>query len=174
MISIRTETPAEHLAVRQVIVAAFAGSEYGHNGEAEIVERLRADCDDVLSLVAVADGEVVAHIFFSPVSIGDVLGMGLAPMAVAPDDQRSGVGTALVEAGLQRLAADGCPFVVVLGHPDYYPRFGFSPAAEHGITHGFDGIPQDVFFVKFLDENAKRANGTARFQSEFGPQDDSE
>ncbi len=76
--------------------------------------------------------------------------MGLAPMAVAPDCQRRGIGTLLVQAGLNELSQSGCPIVVVLGHPEYYPRFGFVPAAELGITHGFEGIPQDDVLAKRL------------------------
>ena len=178
MISIRSESPLDWDSVRRVIVEAFTTCEFGHSGEADIVDQLRHNCPEVLSLVA-TDGEVVVgHILFSPVSIlitdGEVRGMGLAPMAVAPDRQRVGIGTALVESGLQKLSEAGCPFVVVLGHPLYYPRFGFVPAAQYGISHGFVEVPQNVFFIKVLDENVTPSisNGQINYRPEFGPQRD--
>lgn len=176
MISIRPETPADVDAVRQIVTDAFSASEFGHNGEAELVDRLRENCQDSVSLVATDGDEVVGHIFFSPVSIegadGQLQGMGLAPMAVRPACQGQGIGSALVEAALQQLAGAGCPYVVVLGHPDYYPRFGFEPAARFELAHGFEGAPQDVFFVKVLDFNALQSlsKAVALYRHEFGPQ----
>ena len=178
MISIRSETPADYAAIRNVIVDAFTEGEYGYNGEAELVDQLRNACDNLLALVATEGDTIVGHVLFSPVSVqaaGDQIhGMGLAPMVVHPTKQQTGIGTALIEAGLELLSANGCPFVVVLGHPTYYPRFDFRPAKEHGLQHGFDGIPQDVFFVKVLDHTSipTVANGTAIYRSEFGPQGD--
>lgn len=176
MISIRAETPDDNDAIRRLIVDAFADCELGHNGEADLVDQLRNECDGLLALVAIDGDTIVGHILFSPVSVqianGIVQGMGLAPMAVQPNRQQTGIGTALVESGLKQLTANGCSFVVVLGHPEYYPRFGFRPGREHGLSHGFDGIPQDVFFVNILDQNAVQsfANGTAIYRPEFGPQ----
>ena len=179
MISIRSETPADYAAIRHVIVDAFTECDYGYNGEAELVDQLRNGCDNLLALVATEGDTIIGHVLFSPVSVqaaGDQIhGMGLAPMAVHPTQQQTGFGTALVKAGLKQLSANGCPFVVVLGHPTYYPRLDFRPAKEHGLLHGFDGIPQDVFFVKVLDHTSipTVANGTAIYRPEFGPQRDS-
>ena len=176
MISIRHETEADHGQVRRLIVDAFVASEFGHHGEAELVEQLRENCEDLLSLVAIEGGLVVGHILFSPVTIRSpkavIHGMGLAPMATAPAAQRTGIGTQLVVSGFEQLVAAGCQFVVVLGHPEYYPRFGFKPASQFGVTHGFAGIPQDVFFVKLLSPDVPNVfeNGQAIFRSEFGPQ----
>lgn len=176
MISIRAETPDDHDAIRQLIVDAFSACELGYNGEADLVDQLRNECDSLLAFVAIDGDSIVGHIFFSPVSVHTpnsiVHGMGLAPIAVHPNRQQTGIGTALVESGLKQLTADGCSFVVVLGHPAYYPRFGFCPARERGLSHGFDGIPQDVFFVNILDQNAVQsfANGTAIYRPAFGPQ----
>ncbi len=176
MISIRAETPEDYDAIRQLIVDAFSACELGYNGEADLVDQLRNECDSLLAFVAIDGDAIVGHIFFSPVSVqlanGMVHGMGLAPMAVRPNRQQTGIGTALVESGLKHLTEIGCSFVVVLGHPEYYPRFGFWPAREHGLTHGFDGIPQDVFFINILDQNAVQslANGTAIYLPAFGPQ----
>ena len=100
-------------------------------------------------------------------------GMGLAPMSVATHCQRQGIGSFLVTNGLKRLTETECAFVVVLGHPDYYPRFGFVPASDFGVSHGFTGIPQDVFFIHHINENDTMktlANGLTYYQPEFGPQ----
>ncbi len=178
MISIRPETHDDHDAVRCVIVDAFTDCEFGHNGEADLVDQLRNNCDDLLALVATDNDTIIGHVLFSPVSVltasGAVHGMGLAPMAVVPNRQQTSIGAALVESGIKQLVVDGCPFVVVLGHPKYYPRFGFQPGAQHKLLHGFDGIPQDVFFVNILDQNSVQslAKGTANYRPEFGPQRD--
>ena len=177
MISIRSEKPGDIPAIRQVVSAAFSASEFGDNGEADLVDALRTNCDRCLSLVAVSnEAQVVGHILFSPATIvGDSIesrGMALAPMAVAPGLQGTGVGTALINFGLRQLSDIHCPFVFVLGHPDYYPRFGFLPALEFQVTHGFAGIPQSLFFLKLLDSNVKTSicDGAAHYHSTFGPQ----
>jgi predicted N-acetyltransferase YhbS len=176
MICIRPEQPLDHDRVRELIRRAFGSSDLGHHGEAELVDRLRDNCPDHVSLVAVDDDRVVGHIFFSPVSIEGtdppLAGMGLAPMAVEPDRQGEGIGSALVRAALEQLSAAGCPYVVVLGHPDYYPRFGFEPASRFRISHGFAGVPQDVFFVKSLNVDSLRSlsQAVAMYRNEFGPQ----
>ena len=101
----------------------------------------------MLSLVALR-GEPVGHILFTPVSIhsahGQIQGMGLGPLSVLPDYQGQGIGSQLIVSGLERLKARGIPFVTVVGHPGYYTRFGFEPAAEFGIKHGFKGLPQSL------------------------------
>ena len=74
--------------------------------------------------------------------------MGLAPMAVLPGRQRQGIGSRLVEAGLRILRKQGCPFVIVLGHPGFYPRFGFLPACRYGLTCQWEGVPDEAFILK--------------------------
>jgi putative acetyltransferase len=94
--------------------------------------------------------------------------MGLAPMAVLPGRQRQGIGSQLVRRGLASLRERGCPFVVVVGHPEYYPRFGFEPASKHGILSQWEGIPEAVFMVLVLDAHAMAgASGVARYRDEF-------
>ena len=125
-----------------------------------------------LSLVAVDDGQVVGHIFFSPVFAsgerGTVRGMGLAPMAVLPERQRQGIGSMLAYAGIETIRKRKCPFIIVLGHPEYYPRFGFVPASQHGLSSQWDGIPDEAFMVLVLDKEAMvGVSGVARYRDEF-------
>jgi putative acetyltransferase len=118
------------------------------------------------------EDDVVGHILFSPVAIEGagqrVLGMGLAPMAVLPDRQRQGIGSHLVRRGLDILRERGCPFVVVVGHPGYYPRYGFEPARAHGLASQWEGVPDTAFMVLVLDERAMaRVSGVAIYRDEF-------
>lgn len=180
-VAIRTETPNDLAAIRALTISAFSNSDVGHNGEVDLVDSLRETCDQRLSLVACDtskdDGsKVVGHILFTPVSIRadeqEVHGMGLAPMSVAPDHQRSGIGSALVTEGLAQLDAADCPFVVVIGHPDFYTRFGFRAAAELKLSHGFDGIPQYFSFIRLQQATAplQLTGGLIHYHPEFGPQ----
>jgi putative acetyltransferase len=103
----------------------------------------------VISLVAEEKLAVVGHIMFSPVKLSghsELRIMSLAPMAVAPEHQRIGIGSALVRAGIEQCKKLGCGAVVVLGHPEYYPRFGFSPSASFGISCEYD-VPEEVFMI---------------------------
>jgi putative acetyltransferase len=166
VITIRPERPEDASRVRHVNKLAF-----GQTTEADLVERLRQACTDSLSLVA-EDDAVVGHILFTPVVIESagrrVLGMGLAPMAVLPDRQRQGIGSQLVWRGLDILRKRGCPFVVVVGHPEYYPRFGFEPASRHGLASQWEGVPDAAFMVLVLDVHAMAGvSGVARYREEF-------
>ena len=161
-IEIREEQTCDADAIRRVVTEAF-----GQPQEAQLVEALRNNCPDLLSLVAVAGQDIVGHILFSPALLGDVQGMGLAPMAVSPARQRDGIGSELVRAGLAKLEAQGCPFVIVLGHPDYYPRFGFERASERGVRCEWD-VPDDVFMLLVFDETTMRGvSGLARYRPEL-------
>lgn len=167
VIRVREERPDDEAAIRVVNERAFPTAV-----EADLVDALRVACSDALSLVAEADGRIVGHILFSPVRIegahGDRIGMGLAPMAILPERQRQGIGAALVRDGLRRLHERGCPFVIVLGHPDYYPRFGFERASLYGITSQWDGIPDEALLVLFPARPREGDfAGTARYRHEF-------
>jgi len=166
VIAIRSENPADADAIRRVNELAF-----GQPAEADLVERLRRNCPDSVSLVA-EDDTVVGHILFTPVTIESngrrVVGMGLAPMAVLPDRQRQGVGSQLVNRGLSILRGRGCPFVVVVGHPEYYPRFGFEPASVHGLASQWEGMPDAAFMVLVLDVSTMAGvAGVAKYRDEF-------
>lgn len=169
MIEIRPETPHDREAVRQLNLAAF------DNGpEAALVDQLREHCvaEDYLAFVAVEDGVVVGHILFTPVTLdhpGATSGMGLAPLAVLPSHQSRGIGAQLVRHGLEALRASAsCPFVIVLGHANYYPRFGFVPASRHGLRCQWPGVPDEAFMVLVFDARALPAEGAvARYRDEF-------
>jgi putative acetyltransferase len=121
----------------------------------------------LLSLVATLDGRVVGHILYSPLVVGDVTGAALGPMAVLPEHQRQGFGSRLVEAGNQRLTRDGFPFIGVVGHPAFYPRFGFKPASTYRITCEWD-VPDDTFMALVLDEaTMPGVVEVARYRAEF-------
>jgi len=165
-ITIRPETNADIAAIHQVNVAAF-----GRPGEADLVDTLRAQGQIVLSLVAVQDEQIVGHVLFSPVVIpnhGAQLGAaGLGPMAVVPAFQRHGVGSQLVRHGLDLLRADGHEVVAVLGHPRFYPRFGFRLAVHHNIRSQWD-LPVDVFMVAELVPGALHGrSGTVMYADAF-------
>ena len=115
---------------------------------------------------------MVGHLLFTPVVVEGagrrVVGMGLAPMAVRPDRQRLGIGSQLVTRGLDLLRERGCPFVVVVGHPEFYPRFGFEPASTRGLVCQWEGIPDAAFMVLALDAQAMAGvSGVANYREEF-------
>lgn len=142
--TIRFEEKRDFAAVFAVNAAAFETP-----AEAKLVDALRVEAAPVISLVAEKDGAIVGHILFSPVLLSghpDLKIMGLAPMAVAPGHQCKGIGSALVRTGLDECKKRGFGAVVVLGHPDYYPRFGFAPSARRDIRCEYD-VPEEVFMV---------------------------
>ncbi|MFG0265970.1 MAG: GNAT family N-acetyltransferase [Rhodopirellula sp. JB055] len=170
------ETPEHVDAVRQLTTEAFAASPFGHHGEADLITALREQSEHILSLVAIEDDRVIGHVLFSPAEILGpnfaATGTGLAPMAVHPSHQRKGIGAALITEGLRRLDGLGNRFTIVAGHPEYYPRFGFRPAQEFSVSHGFQGMPQDVFFLRLgpSQDGDEFAGGRAHYHSAFGPQ----
>lgn len=162
---IRPEIAADHSAVRAINTAAF-----GCAAEAQLVDRLRVEASPVVSLVAENNGRVVGHILFSPVNIAERPGlkaMGLAPMAVAPELQRGGIGSALVHAGVEACRALGAELVVVLGHPSYYPRFGFAPAARLGLASEFDAPGAAFMALPLRPDGELDAAGTVRYHAAF-------
>jgi putative acetyltransferase len=162
---IRPERPADIARIRIVNLRAFETSV-----EADIVEALRDHVQPLVSLVA-EDGEgIVGHVLFSPVSLSNhhaLRIMGLGPMAVVPERQRQGVGTALVDAGLEQCRRLGVDALVVLGHADYYPRFGFTRASHFGIRCEFD-VPDAYFMVRELNEGSLAGtSGTIHYHPVF-------
>ena len=166
-IDVRTETPEDHKSVWHVNELAF-----GQCNEADLVDALRANARPYISLVAVVDEQVVGHIFFSPVSVESgssaFTAMGLAPMAVLPEYQNKGIGSQLVREGLKACQRLGHDIVVVLGHANYYPRFGFAPASLKGLRSEYD-VPDDVFMVTELVPCALEGRrGLVKYHAEFG------
>jgi len=162
VIEIREEQPDDIAAIREVNQRAFAQSQ-----EANIVDALRANGAAMLSLVAIIDGHIAGHIMYSPIAVGGVIGAALGPMAVLPEHQRQGIGGRLVEAGTKRLSTTGVPVIVVLGHPAFYPRFGFKPASRFEVSCEWP-VPDEVFMMLVLDQ-ARMAGvtGMARYRPEF-------
>ncbi|WP_300575255.1 GNAT family N-acetyltransferase [Phenylobacterium sp.] len=159
---IRHARAADHAAIRAVNLAAFPEA-----AEADLVERLRADGDVVFEMVAEAQGEIVGHILFSRLWADSAnLYVALAPMAVRPEHQRRGLGSALVRGGLEFCKECGAHGVVVLGHPDYYPRFGFSAEAAAQIRSPYAGSPG--FMAKAFEDDAFEAPLTLAYPDAFG------
>ncbi|MFH9068377.1 GNAT family N-acetyltransferase [Streptomyces alboflavus] len=146
---IRTETLHDTDRVREVITAAFGSPE-----DADLVDALRADACWIPELSLVAEdenGTVIAHILFTRAGIGGVPGLTLAPVSVDPTHQGTGIGSALVRAGLDAARALGEHTVAVLGHPTYYPRFGFERADAHQVTCTLSAGPDEAKMVLSLD-----------------------
>ncbi len=143
---IRDERPGDEAAIALVTQAAFAAVDQSTHTEAAITAALRAAAALTLSLVAEDDCVIIGHIAFSPVQIDAIDGpwVGLGPVSVTPDRQSEGTGGRLIREGLSRLASAGTQVCVLLGHPDYYPRFGFAhdPALtyEDYVTPAFQRL----------------------------------
>lgn len=165
--TIRTEKNGDELLIREINLAAF-----GQSAEADVIDALRKNCKEFISLVALDDEKIVGHILFTPAIIESaskiIYGMGLAPMAVLPEYQNKGIGSNLVTAGLDRMKKLNIPFIIVLGHPDYYPRFGFEIASKYKINCEYEGVPDEAFMILILDKNKmKNVKGAAKYRPEF-------
>jgi putative acetyltransferase len=154
MIQIRAERNGDQEAIRQINDSAFKG-----DNESRLVDAIRNSELFVpeLSLVAVAEGKLIGHILLSIVYInsdeGEIPTLALAPMAVVPEHQNKGVGTLLVEEGLKRAEDQGFKHAVVLGHPGFYPKFGFVAASTKGIESPFP-VPDEVFMALEIKEGS--------------------
>lgn len=164
MVLIRDEAGDDAAVITDVTVAAFESLEISNQTEQFVIEALRSAGALTLSLVAEVDGRVVGHIAFSPVAVSDGTEdwYGLGPVSVLPVYQRLGIGAALIREGLRRLKgldARGCCLV---GHPQYYRRFGFENVA--GLVH--PGVPGEVFFALSFDGSLPQ--GEVTFHEGFG------
>lgn len=168
-ILIRDEAQHDADAISDVTVAAFASLEISEHTEQFIIEALRAAGALTLSLVAEWDGRIVGHIAFSPVTMADGTHgwYGLGPVSVLPIYQRMGIGSALIKEGLLRLRRLGASGCCLVGHPQYYSRFGFMNVA--GLGH--EGVPAEAFFALSFD--GRYPQGSVTFHEGFmakGPQ----
>ena len=166
MFAVRMERAGEKAAIRRVNEYAFA-----RQNEADLVDAMRDTGEFIISIVALHEEQLVGHILFTPVRIESKTGtneaMGLGPVAVLPDYQNQGIGSRLIEKGLLSCQENDFTVVVVLGHSDYYPRFGFVPAKPLGIQWEHD-VPEDVFMVKALVDNALAGvTGVAKYHPIF-------
>ena len=166
MIAVRAEEIQDRDAVHRINELAF-----GQPDEANLVDALRSKASPFISLVAIVDEQIAGHIFFSPVTIesgeGGFEAMGLAPMAVLPEYQNQGIGSQLVREGLKECGRIGHDIVVVLGHPEFYPRFGFAPASLKGLRSEYD-VRDEVFMVAELSEGALGGRrGLVKYHPEF-------
>jgi putative acetyltransferase len=164
---VRPETPSDYEAISELLTSAF-----GQATESRLVRMLRASDNYVpdLSLVAEQNGQVVGHIMFSYITLKndeEFRVLALACMAVTPGCQRRGIGGALVEAGLERADDRREPLVVVVGHPTYYPRFGFEPARRHGIEPPSADFPDNAFMIRRLSQYSERYRGRVVYPPAF-------
>ena len=166
--TLRSEQPADGAVIHRVVAAAFPT-----DAEARLVDRLRAADRLRISLVAASPpaGPIIGHIAFSPVSVdgspATAGALGLAPVAVDPDHQRQGIGSALIRAGLDACRAIGCPFVVVLGDPAYYRRFGFTTAADVRLSNEY-GAHEEFMVLEIQPGSLPEPGGLVRYAPEFG------
>lgn len=160
-ITIRAEAPGDLERVREVHLAAFPDAT-----EADLVDRLRAEASPYIGLVAEVDGTVAGHLCMTEVAIenqaGRRTGLGIAPMGVLPSYQKKGVGSRLVAAALDTARTQGVEFVVVLGEPDYYQRFGFHLAGPAARWRSEEYDPYFQWII-LRDENAGSLRGTVRY-----------
>mgnify|MGYP001807013470 FL=1 len=155
---IRNETDADATPIHDVTVAAFETLEISRHTEQFIIEALRAAKALSVSLVAERDGHVIGHIAFSPVAISDGTPdwYGLGPVSVLPAYQRQGIGTALIREGLSRLKAMNARGCCLVGHPDYYRKFGFRTVP--GLV--LEGVPPEFFFALSFDDQFPQGSVT--------------
>jgi putative acetyltransferase len=158
---IRPEEPRDGQAIGRVHTAAF-----GSGAEAALVDALRGS-EPWISFVAVNESELVGHVLLSRVDVGGDPALALAPLGVHPAHQRAGVGTALTRAALAAAVAANERLVVVLGHPRYYPRFGFRPASRLGITGPYR-VPDEVFQALVLPGDGAVPHGPVTYPPAFG------
>jgi len=165
-IEVRAEKGSDHEAVRQLYRLAF-----GQDGEARLVDALRAGGFAPVSFVAAIDGRVVGHIMFSDLNLlthkGEVKALALAPMAVLPNFQRQGIGSILVRRGLEVCKEQGHRIVVVLGHPDFYPRLGFSPKLAERLESPYGSGPSHMA-IELVSGSLSAVAGKLVYSPPFG------
>ena len=168
-INIRQETPADYDAVYRLVKEAFATADHSDGDEQDLVVRLRKSEAFIpeLSLVAEADGVLAGYILLTKIRVGEETELAAAPLAVAPAFQRKGVGSALIREAERAARELGYRYIVILGSPAYYGRFGYRPAVEYGIRPPVPVEPE-YFMARLLLPGAEKLDGTVRYAPEFG------
>lgn len=166
---IRQERPEDYDTVYEVVKKAFESAEHSDGNEQDLVVALRQTPEFIpeLSMVAEVDGKIVGHILFTKLGINGHTELALAPLAVLPEYQRQGIGTALIEAGHKTAIALGYHYSVVLGSETYYPRTGYVPAKAFGIAAPFE-VPDENFMVVKLCECQESVKGVVKYSDAFG------
>lgn len=166
---IRQEKERDFERVYDVVKTAFETTEHSDGAEQDLVVKLRKSGSFIpeLSLVAVSDDKIVGHILFTKIKIGELTALALAPLAVLPEYQRQGIGSALIAEGHKIAARLNYDYSVVLGSNRYYPKFGYIPASRYNIKAPFD-VEDELFMAVKLNENAKEASGTVEYDKAFG------
>lgn len=167
--NIRKEQPADHAEIYSVVKKAFDSAEYKDGTEQDLVNALRKGSAYIpeLSLVAEENRKIIGYIMFTKATIGETEILALAPLAVLPEYQRKGVGTALIREGHRFGKLLGYGYSVVLGSERFYPRAGYLPADAFGITAPFE-VPRENYMACRLDERAAEVRGVVRYAEEFG------
>jgi putative acetyltransferase len=167
MITIREENKNDLIAIKNVNDKAFGQLEEGN-----IIDKIRASEAQVHSFVAEKDNTIVGHIYYSEAKIDfnneAIIGMGLAPMSVLPEYQKKGIGKKLINESLEILKKRPISFIIVLGHEEYYPKFGFEIASKYDIKCQWDGVPDEAFMIMILDkEKMSNVHGIAKYRTEW-------
>ncbi len=166
---IRQASPSDSGAIFETVRSAFEHAAQSDHDEHHLVERLRDSSAFVpeLSLVAEQGSRIVGHILFTEIGIAGTTQLALAPLSVIPSMQGQGIGGRLIREGHRIAKNMGYTFSVVLGHADYYPRFGYRPASAFGIRAPFD-VPDEVFMARNLQGTDVRLDGVVVYAPEFG------
>jgi predicted N-acetyltransferase YhbS len=174
-ITIRKETPEDYAQVIQLTEKAFETLEISEHNEGQLIDKLRKAPTfvDELSLVAELDGQIVGHILYTPIKIDNgaqqFQSLVLAPVSVLPEFQKQGIGGKLILAGHQKAKELGFQSAILLGHPEYYPRFGYKPASTFGIKTQIPLPSDDVFMaVELTEVGLTGVSGMVVFPPEFG------
>lgn len=168
-IEIRQEEPADYIEVEDLVKQSFSEEENSDHTEHFLVRRLRNSpaFNPALSLVAVTEKKVVGYILFTEIKIGETTGLALAPIAVLPEYQNQKIGGRLIKEGHRLASRLSYPISVVLGHAEYYPRFGYIPAHEFDIQAPFDVLPENFLAVELLPDQIKNISGLVQYTREF-------
>lgn len=172
-INLRTEQPGDHKAVFDLIQSAFQSAEYSDHSEHFLVDRLRASKAFIpdLSIVAETDGIIVGHILLTKIKINDegnsYPSLALAPVSVLPQYQGLGIGGKLIQEAHDVARRLGHTSVVLLGHKDYYPRFGYKQASTFGISLPFEVPAENCMAIELVDGALENVSGIVEYAAAF-------